>query len=143
MHVNFLNWHVIALQRCVGFCCTTMVNQPYVYIYLLALEPPSHAPIPRSPGLSSLHYRAVPTSVLHLVVHTWLPWWFSSKESTCRCRRCKLDPWIKKVLWRRKWCICQCNSLFVPPSPYHCPHMSTSLFSTSVNACQLKKKKLH
>ena len=30
----------------------------------------------------------------------------SGKESTCRCRRCKrcgFDPWVGKILWRRKW----------------------------------------
>ena len=32
-----------------------------------------------------------------------LPWWLSGKESTFQCRRCKLDPWIEKISWRRKW----------------------------------------
>ena len=32
-----------------------------------------------------------------------LPWWFSGKESACRCRRCKFNPWIRKIPWRRKW----------------------------------------
>jgi len=30
----------------------------------------------------------------------------SGKEPTCQCRRCKrgsLDPWVGKILWRRKW----------------------------------------
>ena len=28
------------------------------------------------------------------------------KESTCQCRRlkiCGLDPWVRKIPWRRKW----------------------------------------
>ena len=25
------------------------------------------------------------------------------KESTCQCRRCKLDPWVRKIPWSRKW----------------------------------------
>ena len=25
----------------------------------------------------------------------------SDKESACKCRRC--DPWVWKILWRRKW----------------------------------------
>ena len=32
--------------------------------------------------------------------------WYSSKESACRCRRCKrwgFDPWVRKIPWRRKW----------------------------------------
>ena len=35
-----------------------------------------------------------------------LPRWLSGKESTCQCRRCKrcrFDPWIGKIPWRRKW----------------------------------------
>ena len=32
-----------------------------------------------------------------------LPWWPSSKESLCRCRRCWFHPWVGKILWRRKW----------------------------------------
>ena len=32
-----------------------------------------------------------------------LPWWLSGKESTCQCRRCRFDPWVGKIPWRRKW----------------------------------------
>ena len=35
-----------------------------------------------------------------------LPRWLSCKESTCQCRRCRrcgLDPWLRKIPWRRKW----------------------------------------
>ena len=31
------------------------------------------------------------------------PWWLSGKESACQCRSCGFDPWIWKILWRRKW----------------------------------------
>ena len=30
----------------------------------------------------------------------------SGKEPTCQCRRCKrhrFDPWVRKILWRKKW----------------------------------------
>ena len=33
-----------------------------------------------------------------------LPWWLRGKKSTCQCRRCKrcrFDPWIGKIPWRR------------------------------------------
>ena len=33
----------------------------------------------------------------------WIPWWLSGKESTCQCRRCGFDPWIRNISWRRKW----------------------------------------
>ena len=32
-----------------------------------------------------------------------LPWWFSSKESTCQSRRRGFDLWVGKVPWRTKW----------------------------------------
>ena len=32
-----------------------------------------------------------------------LPWWLSGKESTCQGRRHRIDPWVGKNLWRRKW----------------------------------------
>ena len=32
-----------------------------------------------------------------------LPTWLSGKESTCQCRRCRFDPWVGKIPWRRKW----------------------------------------
>ena len=36
-------------------------------------------------------------------VQSWLPWWLSGKKSTCQWRRSGFDPWIRKILWRRKW----------------------------------------
>ena len=33
--------------------------------------------------------------------HT-MDWWFSAKESTCQCRRHRLDFWVGKIPWRRK-----------------------------------------
>ena len=35
-----------------------------------------------------------------------LPRWRSSKESAYQCRthrRCRFDPWVRKIPWRRKW----------------------------------------
>ena len=40
-----------------------------------------------------------------------LPWWLSGKEFTYQCRRCRFDPWIRKIPWRRKW---QPTPLFLP-----------------------------
>ena len=36
----------------------------------------------------------------------WPPRWLSGKESACQCRRhrrCGFNPWVTKILWRRKW----------------------------------------
>ena len=40
-----------------------------------------------------------------------LPWWLSGKESACQYRRCKFDPWVGKISWRRKW---QATPVFLP-----------------------------
>ena len=43
-----------------------------------------------------------------------LPWWLSSKESACQCRRCRgcgFDPWVRKIPWRKKW---QPTLVFLP-----------------------------
>ena len=41
------------------------------------------------------------------------PRWLK-KESACQCRRCKrcrFDPWVGKILWSRKW---QTTPVFLP-----------------------------
>ena len=37
--------------------------------------------------------------------------WLSGKESTCQCRRCGYDPWVRKISWKRKW---QPSRVFLP-----------------------------
>ena len=32
-----------------------------------------------------------------------LPWWLSSKQFTCQCRRPGFDPWVDKIPWGKKW----------------------------------------
>ena len=32
-----------------------------------------------------------------------LPKCLSGKESACRCKRRRFDPWVRKIPWRRKW----------------------------------------
>ena len=39
------------------------------------------------------------------------PGWLSGKESACHCRRCRFDPWLRKMPWRRTW---QPTSGFLP-----------------------------
>ena len=44
--------------------------------------------------------------LLSCVLSSGLPWWLSGKEPACQCRRCKrrrLDPWVRKIPWRREW----------------------------------------
>ena len=41
--------------------------------------------------------------------------WLNGKESACQCRRCSLDPWVRKIPGRRKW---QFTPVFFP-SKHH------------------------
>ena len=38
-----------------------------------------------------------------LTVLLRLPRWLSGKESACQCRRCRFNPWVRKLPWRRQW----------------------------------------
>ena len=51
----------------------------------------------------------------------------SGKEPTCQCRRCKrhgFDPWVRKMLWRRKW----------QPAPVFLPGKSHGQRSLAANS---------
>ena len=43
------------------------------------------------------------TAWLSIYFKFGLSWWLSGKESTCQCWRCRFDPWVSKIPWRRKW----------------------------------------
>ena len=45
-------------------------------------------------------------SLIYLILSNTLkglPWWLSGKESAFQCRRCRVDPWARKISWRRAW----------------------------------------
>ena len=42
-------------------------------------------------------------------------WWLSDKESACQCRGLWFDPWVGKILWRRKW---QPTPVYLPGESY-------------------------
>ena len=44
-------------------------------------------------------------------VRSGLPWWLSSKEFACQCRRPGFDSWVRKICWRRQW---QPTPVFLP-----------------------------
>ena len=39
------------------------------------------------------------------------PRWLSGKEPTCQCQRCRFNPWVGKIPWRRAW---QPSLVFLP-----------------------------
>ena len=73
-----------------------------------------------------------PTS---LSLRSYLPrkhWWLSGKESACQYKthgRCQFDPWVRKILWRRKW---QPAPVFLPGKS----HGQRSLASYSTWGCK-------
>ena len=50
----------------------------------------------------------------------YLDWWFSGKESTCQCRRCKFNPWVRKIPWRWAW---QFTPVFLPGESHGQRHL--------------------
>ena len=55
-------------------------------------------------SLSLCHLGSNFTSVpISLCVWHELPWWLSGKESACQGSRCRFDPRVRKIPWRRKW----------------------------------------
>ena len=76
-----------------------------------------------SPEVRSFTFKILPSaSFSHAYKHTWhlhskkggsdmLPRWRSGKESTCQCRRHGFEPWVRQILWRRKW---QPTLVFLP-----------------------------
>jgi len=55
--------------------------------------------------------------------------WLSGKESTCQCRRCRLNPWVRMIPWRGKW---QPPPVFLPGKS----HGQQSLVGYSSWICQ-------
>ena len=51
------------------------------------------------------------------------------KESTCQCRRCRFNPWVGKIPWKRKW----------QPTPAQSVQSLSHvrLFATPWTACQV------
>ncbi|XDA89333.1 hypothetical protein R6Z07M_018977 [Ovis aries] len=57
-------------------------------------------------GHFPLHTRSLWSYLRVCLFISWLPWWLSSRESIFQGRRFKrhgFDPWIRKILWKRKW----------------------------------------
>ena len=45
------------------------------------------------------HYLGKKNNLEHSTLR--LPWWLSSKESSCQRRRCRFNPWVRKISWRK------------------------------------------
>ena len=47
----------------------------------------------------------------HTCVHVYVPRCLSGEDSICQRRHCTFNPWVRKILWRRKW---QLTLVFLP-----------------------------
>ena len=58
-------------------------------------------------SLNQYHtYSMYPSNCNSLYPTHGLPRWHQGKELTCQCRRhkrCRYDPWVRKIPWRREW----------------------------------------
>ena len=82
-----------------------------------------------------------------LNVNFVLPRWHSGKESACRCRRSRFDPWVRQIPWSRKW---QPTLVFLPGkfqeqrtlvgySPWGCKESDTTGWVTAQAHVNLTK----
>ena len=75
------------------------------------------------------HNLAVSTQYSITSKSTWASLVAQCKESSCQCRRCKFNPWIGKICWRRK---SQPTPLFLPEKS----HWQGRLTSHSSRSCK-------
>ena len=84
---------------------------PYILLKFRPSLPLAHkkAFSPPSPPTSHTHtHTHTDTHTALLFTLTFksnhlLPWWFNGRECACQCSRHELDPWVRKIPWRRKW----------------------------------------
>ena len=98
-------------------------------------------------SLSRLQEMVKDREVWHAIVHgvtkSWArlsDWTTDGKESACSCERLGINPWIRKMPWRRKW---QPTPVFLPGelhgqkslagySPWTCKESDTSEWLTHI-----------
>ena len=59
----------------------------------------------------STYYNLINVHILCVSPPSGFPRWRSGKKPTRHCRRCRFDPWVRKIPWRRAW---QPTSIFLP-----------------------------
>ena len=68
----------------------------------------------------------------------WVSLWLSGKEPLCQCRRCRFDPWVRKIPWKRRW---QLTPVFLPEKSHQwLLRLGLSLLWTRVQSLVRKMK---
>ena len=92
-------WHSYSSIRRLGLAFLPLNNtdglcrRAAVWLQMLAFAWP--------PQLISFYLSSC--TFMSLILTDILPWWFTGKKSTSKCRRWKFNPWVRKFPWRRKW----------------------------------------
>ena len=126
------------------------------------LTPASGKPEWQPPGqlgsctltMQSYYQPRAPVTAWQRCLSTWqsvadyycqgLPQRLSGKEPACQCRRCRFEPWVGKISWRREW---QPTTIFLPGKPHgqrslagYTVHWVTKELDTTswlnINCCQ-------
>ena len=101
-----------------------LTGRPWLVVFLLCGMLFSPSPDHLPPIFQVSVYMPIPWSFpdilkLKLGSHTLgFPRWLSGKETACQCRRFKrlrFNPWVGKILWRKKW---QPIPVFLPGEPH-------------------------
>ena len=50
-----------------------------------------------------LHQLSITNDLINRAYVMGLPWWFRWQKICLQCGRPRLDPWVGKIPWRRKW----------------------------------------
>ena len=87
----------------------TLSTVMHIYLYLHT-HTHTHTGFPSGSVITGMH------TCLCLHTHTHaharvLLWWLCDKEPACQGRRCRFNPWVRKIPWRRKW---QLTPVFLP-----------------------------
>jgi len=62
-------------------------------------------------GVAKSRTRLSDWTDLNWKIVSGLPKWLSGKESACQCKRYEFNPWVGRIVWRRKW---QLTPVFLP-----------------------------
>ena len=69
------------------------------------------------------------TLICKLAWENQLPWWLRGERICPQCRELGFNPWVRKILWRRKW---QPTPVFLPGES----HRQRSLLGYSPRGCK-------
>ena len=75
---------------------------------------PGESPWTEKPGMPIVHGVSESGTTEQLSTASELlgfPGCASGKEPACQCRRCRFNPWVRKIPWRRAW---QLTPVFLP-----------------------------